>query len=391
MAASILLAASITPAASEPTALLIQKSLDGPAAINFQNITLAAAFDQVGRALEVPLEPEQSALDLLPYGELTQLQSVQLQGMSWRDALRELLKPLALTYEVGQDRIFIIGSAELKRQPRRLNMIELAALVSLQTAPLNDSEDKLLKQIRQITQTNFNLVEFGRRAEEAEKDIAEKILTRAPQPASQVLDRYSNRLGHEQRVSDATWYVRADMAFGRADSIDIMLVPAQQLLLMKLDRRVTSSYDHLPVHVILQDLASKSNVPFRYEPGCFGLLEDSVRNNTSLVMREGTVKTALDALSGLTGLEYEIEPDGLRIQAGETLRQLAQTRQSTSRTSNPTVSVITVKIPGTEMETMIFVRQEDLEEMGLTEKYRRFYLDSVKSFFDYLVKYPSPD
>ncbi len=378
------------PAISEASdELFIQKALDSPARINFRNKTIEEVFAQVSKDLGVPLQPEASALDQLPYGKLTQMESVQLEGMAWRDALRELLKPLALMYQVGKDRIYIVGTRELMRQPRRLNLVELSALVTLQNTRLNDSEDELLKQIYQVSKTKFDLIEFGRRKEEADKDIVKDILTKHPEPATQVLDRYSKRRGKEQRLQDATWYVRAVVEYGRATTLNIEILPAQQLLLMKLDRRITVSYRNQSVQKILLDLARQANVEIRFEPGCLTLLEPRVRTSTSLEMQEATIKRAFEALVGMTGLEYELEPDYVQIQASPTLLEMAKNRQSLASSSrtNPAMSVIITKIPGTDLETMIFVRKEDLEEMGLMEKFHQYYLDSVKSYFNFLQEF----
>ena len=375
----------------EPTALFIQKALDEPAKIHFRNKTLEEVFAQVGKDLGIALQPEMSALDQLPYGQLTQLESVELEGMAWRDALRELLKPLALTYQVGQDRIYILGTPELMRQPRRMNLVELSALVTIQNTRLNDSEDKLLKQIREVSKTNFNLIEFGRQVDKAEKDIAEDILTKSPEPAPKVLDAYSRQRGRQQRILDATWYVRAEVEYGRAEAIHIVILPAQQLLLMKLDRRITVSYRNQPAQVILLDLARQANVEIRFEPGCLGFLEPRVRNSTSLEMQEATIKRAFEALVGITGLEYELKPDHVRITVGENLKDMAKMqRVAEGSGTNPAMSVIITKIPGTDLETMVFVRKEDLEEMGLLEKFHQYYLSSVKTYFNFLEDFEPP-
>ena len=368
--------------------LFIQKALDTPAKINFRNKTLEEVFAQVGKDLGVSLQPEVSALDQLPYGQLTEMESVQLEGMAWRDALRELLKPLSLTYQVGKDRIYIVGTRELMRQPRRLNPLELSALVTLQNIRLNDSEDELLKQIREVSKTKFDLIELGRRVKKAEKDIAKDILTEHGESAPQVLDRYSKQRGRKQRVLDATWYVRAEVEFGRATAINIEILPTQQLLLMKLDRRITVSYRSQTAQAILLDLARQANVEIRFEPGCFALLEPRIRNSTSLEMQEATIKRAFEALVGITGLEYELMPDHVRIQASENLLEMAKNSQpALSSSTNPAMTAITITIPGTEMEVMFFVRKEDLEEMGLLEKFQQYYLDSVKAYFDFLQDY----
>ena len=39
---------------------------------------------------------------------------------------------------------------------------------------------------------------------------------------------------------------------------------------------------------------------------------------------------------------------------------------------------------------MIFVRREDLEEMGLLEKFHQYYLGTVKAYFNFLEDFEPP-
>ena len=102
--------------------LLIEKALDEPASIRLKQITLEDVFVRLSQQIGVMIDLEQAgpALDQLPYGRLTQIESAQIQGLSWRNALKELLKPFSLTFQAGNDRIYILGTPELMRQPQRL-------------------------------------------------------------------------------------------------------------------------------------------------------------------------------------------------------------------------------------------------------------------------------
>lgn len=378
-----------------PKEVFIQKALDSTAKIRLENLTLEEVLQEIGTRLGVVLHPEASAMAQLPGGQLLQIDSVQLEGMPWREALREFLCQLGLTYQVGADRIYILGTPELIRHPRRLNRSELNALVALQTVRLNDSETKLLNQLRELLKIRFELIEFGRWEEKADKDVAEDILTKHPLTAVEVLDRYSTKRGREKSkpVRDTTWYLREETDNGRGSTIYIEILPSEKLLSMKLDHRITVSYRNQPVQTIFLDLARHSNLELRFEPGCLSLLDPQIRNSTSLEMQEATIQRAFDVLVGMTGLEYEVQADHIRIQAGATLVEMAKNRQPTASSSrtNPAMTVITIKIPGTDMEAMMFVRKEDLEEMGLQEKFQRYYLDSVKAYFDFLQNYePTP-
>ncbi|MCP4713175.1 MAG: hypothetical protein GY869_31480 [Planctomycetes bacterium] len=370
------------------SAVFIEKALDDPAKIDYQNITLEDAFKNLHKQLGIPFEVDQTALAQLPYGKLTTLSSVQLQGMPWRDALRELLKPLALTFQPGADRIFIFGTDELMRQPRPLNLIELDSLVRLQNSNLNNSDKNLLRQIRQITNTSiFRLIEIDRHVEKAHPDSVDKSLSSYAQSAAKVLDLYSRRVisGKYKLEQPGTWYIRADMVNGQATSIDIVILPAVDLNLLKLQRRISFPFKNLPIQDILYELANLGALDINFEPGCFTLLDENLVNNFSLVMSNATIKDAFEEISGLTGLAHEVRPDGIHIVAGETLLQKAAERErQAAQSANPLACVIIAKLPETDFETMIFVREEELRQAGVLEKYRDFQKKNIAEFIRFL-------
>ncbi len=252
--------------------LLIEKALDDPAEISLTRVTLGDALQNLSSAIGVNFEADEMAVGKLPYGHLTPLEAVEFQGVSWREALTELLRPLALRFQVGRDRIYILGTKELVRQPRRLNLSELNALVRLQNSVLNDKEDKLLKQLRTVTGLKFGLVINGQRQEKAKESYTEDILNKTYQKATSVLDAYCRRLG-----GHLVWYVRAEPANSNGRTaisqpgarIDIIVVPAMELVRLKLDRRIDIEYRNQPVQTILQDLARHGQVNITFEPGCY--------------------------------------------------------------------------------------------------------------------------
>jgi hypothetical protein len=369
------------------SAIAIEKVLEEPAQINFKEISLENAFFNLEKTTGIKFDTDQArtAISLLPFGQLTEI-TATLQGMSWRNALQELLKPLALRYQTGQDRIYILGTPELLRQPRRLNLNELNALVRLQTNNVNDSEKKLLKQLRDVTGLPYGLIENSIRKDETEKDIVEKIVSSVPQPASRVLDLYCQRVLRSSKGA-ATWYIRAETDSGRTSLIDIVILPAKDLVEMKLEQRINIKYKNQSIQTILQDLAQQAAVNISFEPGCIALLSDDVRDNSTLVMHAGTIKDALEALSGMTGLGYNYDADGIHISASETLRNVSAYQKTSSSSSNPLICTITEVLPGTSLETMFFIRKEDLEKEGLMETYKTLYENRVESFMNFLRQY----
>ena len=386
--------------AQETSPPQIEQLLNKPANIDFRNITLESAFDRLGESIGVKFSLDTSAMAQLPFGSLTQLSAVQLQGMSWRDALKELLKPLALTSQTGSSQIFILGTEELLRQPRKLNLVELDALVRLQNSNLSDREDNLIKQIREVTRSNFTLIEFGKPRDKTDESCSEDSLSKIPQSANKVLNSYSRHLGKEKKVNDATtWYLRADLEQGRASSIEIIIVPAKRLIEMKLDRQITIQFKQQPVQTILQDLARQAVLNISFEPGCIAMLDENTRNKCTLIMRYGSIKNALAALAGTTGLAYRTSQNGLYIFAGDLLKQTAASQPAvgtvTYSNPNPLICIISTKLPGTDIETMVLIREDDLDDHGLLDKYQQLHRDSIGDFMRYLQAYQpstvSPD
>ncbi|MBN2376305.1 MAG: hypothetical protein JXD22_07885 [Sedimentisphaerales bacterium] len=378
--------------AQETNPVQIEQLLNKSAKIDFRNITLEDAFDRLSQSIGVKISLDTSSMAQLPFGSLTQLSAVQLQGMSWRDALKELLKPLALTFQTGSDRIFILGTEELLRQPQKLNLVELDALVRLQNSNLSEREENLIKQIREVTRSNFALIEFGKPREKTDEGCSEDSLSKIPQPAHHVLNLYCKQLGDKKNVPDATWYLRAELEQGRANNIEIIIAPAKRLIDMKLDRQITIQFKQQPVQTILQDLARQAVLNISFEPGCIATLDENTRDKCTLIMRDGSIKNALEVLSGTTGLAYQADQNGLYILAGDLLRQTAasQSTVGTVTYSNPLICTITAKLPGTDIETMVLIRQDDLTEYGLLDKYQQLHRDSIDDFMRYLKAYQPP-
>ena len=368
-------------------AVNVLEALDSPAELELKDVTLADALDQVGQAMGVPVSVDPEALRQLSHAGETRLAQVRLLGMSWSDALRELLEPMLLTYEPATDNIYVTGARALMRQPEPVNSFEREALVALERAGLTATSDKLLGQIRKATKLEFALVENGRRRGEADDDIVEDILTKLPQSGTQVLNEYSRQV---IPGGDGTWYVKANVEYGQASRIDIIVLSGRTLTERKLGRRIDVEFKNVPVPQVLQVLAESARVELRFEPGCLALLDQGVREKVSLTVKGGTVRSALEAVSGLTGLEFTPVAEGVRVSAGPVLTDKDRTRAEAPRSSNPTLFIIQHQVPGTNFQTMIVVRQQDLAERGLLEKYQQYQEESMDEFLSHLEQY-EPD
>lgn len=387
-----IMATTLSPAYGDAdiNPFLIEKALDGPAQIDLKNITLEDVFTKLGREIGVRIDVQQAtvALAQLPYGKLTQIESARLEGMTWREALIELLKPFALTFQIGSDRIYILGTNELMRQPHRLNMAELEALVLLQTTLLDSKSDNLLQQIRTRTNIKFSLFVHGKPLDRIEREDGQRILSRGPLPASVALDLYGQRIF--RRGQPSTWYIQGQGESGQISRIDIHVVNIGQLIEMKLDQRIDIEFKSQPIQEILHSLAQRAAINIRFEPGCIALVDAHLRENCSLVMHSGTIKHALEALSGMSGLEYSFNEEGLLIRAGENMVALVGSTgtSTTNEPSDPLMCIITMDVPGADYETRILIRESDLKKEGLLEKFQQVQQQKLQKFMQNLRDYP---
>ena len=366
----------------------IEKKLDATASIVFENVTLREALVRLGQEAGLAMEIDEQALSQLPHGAETQLAAVHLEGISYRDALGELFRPFALQFEAGDDRVYVLGSDELMRQPRRLKREELDALVRLKEAMLTASEKDLLVVLEEKTGIAFGLVQRGQMLDTADEKWLKHCWAQKAQSGATVLDTYARLSGHPMTPEiQGTWYVQADEQSGR---INIIILSTTALFEKKLDRRVTIQYDREPVGKVLRELAQKAGLQVEFEPGCLAMLDEDIREGLSLVMRDATIKSAFETLSATTGLKYELDKTGIKIAASDNLRAMSIARAEPTRTYNPVVCTIITDLGDTGLESMILVRQDELAEQGLLEKYLRVRKDSIQNFMQFLSDYPEP-
>ncbi len=364
---------------------LIEKVMDDRADIELKKVTLGQALEQVSRKMGVPLDLKSAgpALAQLPYGQLSEIESATLQGITWREALTELLKPFSLTFQTGDKEIHITGSADLMRQPRRLSMAELNALVVLQTKTLSNKSENLLRQLRVTTGVAFGLVQDRRHKDEVDLGKHQTVLTAQPAPASAVLSRYAGTVWRKGESS--TWYLQGNVVEGKTTSIDIVIINPAELVKMKLQRRIDISFKNQPLQTILLDLANRAAVKLILEPGCIGMVDPAQRDNCSLVASNNTIEQALEALSGMTGLSYYPGYEGLTILASETL---LTRKQGKLNLADPTVFIHTVKLPDSEDELTILIRESDLKKAGMWDKYLRLREKNVAELMQMIRDYP---
>lgn len=364
---------------------LIEKALDERADIELKKVTLGQALEQMGRKMGVRIDvaSAEPAFAQLPYGQLSEIESAQLQGISWREALTELLKPFSLTYQPGDTKISILGSNDLMRQPQRLTMAELNALVVLQTKTMNNKTGSFLFQLRQATEIKFGFAQDGRYKDHIDLGPNQTVLSAQPAPASEVLSRYAGTVWRKGESS--TWYVLGNVVEGKTQDVDIVIINPAELVKMKLQRRIDLDFKNQPVQTILLGLANKAAVKLKLEPGCIGMVDPAQRDNCSLVAMNNTIEQALEALSGLTGLGYYPDYDGLTIVASETLRSRKPGKVDLN---DRTVCILKVKLPDSDDELTILIRESDFKNAGIWNKYLQLRQENIAELMKMIRDYP---
>ena len=360
----------------------VEKILNERANFSLKDITLEDAFNELGKQMGITVRSDDAALDMLPYGRQTRLNAVQFQGSTWRKGISELLKPLALRFEPGDKQILILGTDELMRQPDRLNLAELNTLVKLQNGGVNNQEKDLLKQLGQITGVNLGLVLESQRKDNFDPEVTRQILTTANQSAMRALDAYARLISISYPM---TWVLDA----GKNDQVDLVFLRSEQLIDRKMDRQIDFEYRNRPVQEIIIDLARRGGMNIDFEPGVLGMLDESVRNNTSFKIR-ANLRTAWATISGMTGLEYRFDRNGVYITASDNLKSMALARTSGGTRTNPSLLMLIRKIPGTDLEYMMFIREQDLKGPGLLDKYERIRQTQLDDFLKAIRAWPEP-
>ena len=103
---------------------------------------------------------------------------------------------------------------------------------------------------------------------------------------------------------------------------------------------------------------------FNFVVGVMNLLPNEMLENFNLVIADATIDQVLEVISGATGLEFVRVPEGIRVEASETLKEAASTPDSRrGRRRQRPPFFVRMSLPGPEDTTIeVFIRGDELPE-----------------------------
>ena len=303
LAAALSLAAMLcVPASAAPdSSALINEALDQPVVLKLNTVlpkAVTAIADQTG----VKVEVDPAVWDLLPWGEQTNIE-VNLDKQTLRAGLEAVAQRLGLVMSVGANAVQLQPMPPLRRLGRRATDKELEALYLLSTTSLDALAGKDKPTVEQLIEA------VDARLQQVKPELAVEFRRRDMVKVEQPLFVARNATMYDalealSRETAATWY-----PWGRS----IVVLPREmQVRNNQLSRPIDIRFSAVDVAQVLVELEQAAGVPFEIEAGAVQRVPPESRN-VSMILYNVTVQQALEAVSGVTGLDYVVKGDGLYI------------------------------------------------------------------------------
>jgi hypothetical protein len=345
--AALVLLWSIPVFAEDVTSALINQQLDKQIKELKLNQLLPQAMETIQQQTDVPIKFDPAVWDVLPWGRDTNV-GAKIEGQTLRQALEAITRKLGLKFEVKDNAVVISATAPLLRLARRSTAQELRCLETLgkemmpQAGPttlkaLLDSVDAALAK----AQSEFVI----------DRPAADTIRLDTPVD----VPRNSTLLDALEKMADqssTTWY-----PWGKA----VVVLAKQDEIKRQLGRTVTVRYNGVDVAQVLTELSQRAGVKFDVEAGAIQQVPPEARN-IRLVLDDYSIQDALEAIGGVTGLDFMVKDTGVYI--------WNQTSSATHR--DPVLIIMTIR--GTDMQVLIPTSQvpSDIREYCKQKQQKEF-------------------
>ncbi len=294
---------------------LIQQALDQQVDITIEKQPLSAAFELIGKKTGVKLTIRPQVVELLPYGHQTVV-NAKIQNVSLRQGLSEMLSHLGMVLQVRDNDVAIEPTDPLRRVCRRVTWSELRQLRELHTTPWTSEAAAKLPFHFEIRTTG-----------DARKELLAEAGRVGKGTVAEVLEAACDQL-------DWAWYPW--------DNWIVVLTQTDQAERF-VEKPVSLRYNHAALIDVLSDLARQADLRLRLEPGVLQGLPVQTRQNFTLMMRDNTIRTALEMISGATGLAYDVTPKEIVIKHTETSKAAATQQTTVIRSHDPIVGEVSVQ------------------------------------------------
>ena len=294
----ILLARPPLAAAAQDSSALINEALDKPVEVEL-NTTLPQALQEIKEKTGVPIELAPGVLDLLPWGEQTNL-NVKIANQTLRNAIAAIARTLGLVYVLTPESVELRPMPALQRLGRRATVNELKVLDLLASTPLGlDNPRPTLAQLRDAV---------DKKLEDLESDFAVEY-----RAGSAAKDEQAVAGPRNATVADALDAIGAETAlawgpWGRS----ILIKPKVAWVRDQLEKSLTRRFAAVDVGQVLSELSEYSGVDFTIEPGSVQRIPPQSRTIT-LILQNRSVGQALEDIAGFTGLSYTVRDEGVYV------------------------------------------------------------------------------
>ena len=298
LASVVAAAAAPRPAAAQDSSAYINEALDKPVEVEL-NTTLPKALAEIKDRTGVPIELAPGVLDLLPWGEQTNL-NVKIANQTLRNAVAAIARSLGLVYVLTPEAVELRPMPALRRLGRRATVNELRVLDVLASTPLGlDTTRPTLAQLRDAVDKKLDDLKSEFAVEYRAGDVAKPDQAVAV-PRNATIAEALDAVAAETGLAWGPW--------GR----NILIKPKVAWVRDQLEKSLTRRFEEVDVGQVLSELSQHSGVDFTIEPGAVQRIPPRART-VKLTLQNRSVGQALEDIAGFTGLGYAVEADGVRI------------------------------------------------------------------------------
>lgn len=287
-----------TAAGAQDSSALINEALDKPVEVEL-NTTLPQALQEIKETTGVPIELAPGVLDLLPWGEQTNL-NVTIANQTLRNAIGTIARSLGLVYVLTPESVELRPMPALQRLGRRATVNEIKVLDLLASTPLGlDNPRPTLEQLRD--------------AVDGKLDALKSEFAVEYRAGSAVIGDHPVAVPRNATMADALDAITAEtgLAWGPWGK-SILIKPKAAWVRDQLEKSLTRRFAAVDVGQVLSELSEYSGVDFTIEPGAVQRIPPQSRTVT-LILQNRSVGQALEDIAGFTGLSYTVRDEGVYV------------------------------------------------------------------------------
>lgn len=325
---------------------LIEQALNEPTKITLENVKLVDALAIVTEQTGVAVYMAPEVMALVPQGEETLIQKVDIARVPLREGLTRLFAPLGMDWRVRGDGVEAIPKDAIACLGRAPTWNELGLLSEISSASLGLDEAALSRLQPKV---QFQVSEVGG----TWLTLSTAMRSVGAGAGDEVLTAACNKLGW-------AWCLSGDR---------ILISSIEGWMRRRLAMPISLRMNNRPLFDVLTAVSVPSGVPIRIEPGTLATLPMNVQRNFSLNVQQQAAEQVLDSIAAYTGLGYVVGPEGVlfyRPGIGPDQRRAADAVPTLTAPADPIMGKVVVPIAdGKTVEWLIRASElpEDLRKM----------------------------